>query len=66
MSEKIKILVVEDDIKLSKLIQEYLISQGFDVNAEIRGDTAFERIISENPDLIILDLMLPGLTVFQY
>jgi DNA-binding response OmpR family regulator len=61
MSEKIKILVVEDDIKLSKLIQEYLISQGFDVNAEIRGDTAFERIITENPDLVILDLMLPGL-----
>jgi DNA-binding response OmpR family regulator len=61
MSEKIKILVVEDDIKLSKLIQEYLMSQGFDVNTEIRGDTALERIISENPDLVILDLMLPGL-----
>lgn len=61
MSEKIKILVVEDDIKLSKLVVEYLMSQGFDVYAEIRGDNAAKRIISEKFDIIILDLMLPGM-----
>ncbi len=61
MSEKIRILVVEDDVKLAALVQEYLMSQDFDVDTEIRGDTAAERIVCENPDLVILDLMLPGL-----
>lgn len=61
MLEKIKLLVVEDDIKLSKLIQEYLMAQGFDVDSEIRGDSAAKRIVAENPGLVILDLMLPGL-----
>ena len=55
------ILLVEDDKRLSDLITEYLEKQGLKVMTEYRGDTAVQRIIQEQPDLVILDLMLPGL-----
>ncbi len=54
------ILVVEDDERLAALIRDYLQKQGFAIGIEDRGDTAVERIREENPDLVILDLMLPG------
>ena len=56
-----RLLLIEDDVRLSRLIGEYLQKHGFDVEFEYRGDKAIERIFSSMPDLIILDLMLPGL-----
>ena len=61
MEERLKILLVEDDQRLAGLIHDYLKLQGFEVLIEGRGDTAPERILKENPDLLILDLMLPGM-----
>ncbi|MCK5813189.1 MAG: response regulator [Cocleimonas sp.] len=55
------ILLVEDDRKLSAVICEYLQQQGLSMETEYRGDTAIERILTLQPDLVILDLMLPGL-----
>jgi DNA-binding response OmpR family regulator len=55
-----RILVVEDDARLAALIRDYLQQQGFAVLIEARGDTASDRIMAEQPDLLILDLMLPG------
>lgn len=55
------ILLVEDDKRLSDLMVEYLQKQGMKVDAEYRGDTAVQRILDSQPDLVILDLMLPGL-----
>ena len=63
-AEKIQyntILLVEDDRRLSSVIAEYLQQQGLMVETEFRGDTAVQRIIASQPDLVILDLMLPGL-----
>jgi two-component system response regulator RstA len=57
----LKILLVEDDSRLSALIQEYLQKQAMLVSIEHRGDLACDRIIAESPDLVILDLMLPGM-----
>ena len=57
----IRILLVEDDLRLGALVSEFLVSKGFVVDIEVRGDLAPDRIIDENPDLVILDLMLPGL-----
>jgi len=57
----IRILLIEDDIRLSTLIQEYLQQQAITVVLEHRGDAACQRIVSEAPDLVILDLMLPGM-----
>jgi two-component system response regulator RstA len=56
-----RVLLVEDDAKLAALVQEFLEASGYDVGVEPRGDRAPARILAERPDLVILDLMLPGL-----
>jgi DNA-binding response OmpR family regulator len=58
------ILVVEDDAKLAGLVCGYLASHGFVVAVEPRGDSAVARILDEQPDLVILDVGLPGLDGF--
>jgi two-component system response regulator RstA len=58
---KQRILLVEDDEKLSRLVQEFLESNGFSVIVERQGNRAPDVILAERPDLVILDLMLPGL-----
>ena len=59
------ILLVEDDVRLSALICEYLQNNGLKVETQFRGDNAVENIISLQPDLVVLDLMLPGLDGFE-
>lgn len=56
-----KLLLVEDDQRLARLIGTYLGQNGFLVEIEGRGDIARKRIVEEQPDLVILDLMLPGM-----
>lgn len=55
-----QILIVEDDERLAELTREYLESNGLRVSVEGDGAKAVARIIAEQPDLVILDLMLPG------
>ena len=57
-------MLVEDDAKLASMVADFLSSNGFDVVIEGRGDAAAERIISENPDAVLLDVNLPGLDGF--
>jgi DNA-binding response OmpR family regulator len=57
----VRVMLVEDDIKLSRLVTEFLERQGFEVAVEGRGDRAAVRILQEIPDLVILDIMLPGM-----
>ena len=56
-----KILVIEDDLNLSKIVGSYLEREWFDVKQSSRGDTGLEMAFSEKPDLVLLDLNLPGL-----
>ncbi len=62
---KIRILLIEDDERLANLTAEYLAKNDFEVAIEARGDTAEARILRENPDLVILDIMLPGKDGFE-
>ncbi len=55
-----QILIVEDDERLAELTRDYLESNGLRVSVEGDGALAAARIIAEQPDLVILDLMLPG------
>lgn len=55
-----KILLVEDDTSLAQWVSEYLVEQGFDVALCQRGDEAVQAVKKHNPDLVLLDLMLPG------
>lgn len=59
-SESTHVFLVEDDHSLATLVSDYLTLQGFKVSVEGRGDLAGERIFNENPDIVILDIMLPG------
>ncbi|MGO1461218.1 MAG: response regulator [Marinobacter sp.] len=59
-NESWRILIVEDDERLAELTREYLESNGMVVSLETHGSPAVERIRKEQPDLVVLDLMLPG------
>lgn len=58
--ETSRILIVEDDERLATLTREYLEGNGFEVDVEGDGNRAVDRILNEKPDLVILDVMLPG------
>ena len=62
---KTRILLIEDDKRLADLTAEYLRKNEFEVHIESRGDTAEARILKDNPDLVILDVMLPGKDGFE-
>jgi two-component system alkaline phosphatase synthesis response regulator PhoP len=55
-----RILVVDDDRKITRVIQSYLEQAGMIVFVAHDGDSAIHQIKRERPDLIVLDLMLPG------
>jgi len=56
-----KILIVDDDLRVLKLYSEFLSNEGFEVLTA--GDTGigFDLAVSESPDLILLDVMMPGI-----
>lgn len=59
------ILLVEDNKKLSDYIQAYLKNLGYTVAQESRGDKAVYRILKDQPDIVILDILLPGFNGVQ-
>ena len=58
------IFLVEDDIELANLTMERLEKEGYRVLHEANGEAASEKIPAEAPDLVILDIMLPGMDGF--
>jgi two-component system alkaline phosphatase synthesis response regulator PhoP len=65
LKEKPKILFVEDDLSLQKSISYILEKEGFDVVCSKTGEEAVELARKESPDLILLDLILPGIDGFD-
>jgi two-component system, OmpR family, response regulator BaeR len=60
--EQKRILIVEDEPKIAALLEDYLRAHGgFQCSSVQRGDQALDRFRAERPDLVLLDLMLPGL-----
>jgi len=55
-----KVLIVEDDKKIADLVCDYLIAAGFSVSVLNRGDWVVDEVRNNPPDLILLDIMLPG------
>ena len=60
-----KILIVEDEESIAELEKDYLELSGFEVEIENDGEAGLKRAISEEFDLFILDLMLPGVDGFE-
>jgi two-component system response regulator BaeR len=57
---KQKILIVEDDVKIAELLRDYLEHADYDVSILSRGETVIYEVHHSHPDVILLDLMLPG------
>lgn len=60
-----RILIVDDDVELCELVQQYLRSQGFQIDAVHDGTLGVERSLEGNYSLTILDVMLPGIRGFE-
>lgn len=56
-----RVLVADDDARLAELISRYLIMEGYEVETVADGLAAVERATAEPPDLVILDIMMPGI-----
>ena len=55
------VLIIDDDTKLRKLLNEYLEENGFQVYSLEDGSEALKTIEEASPDIVILDVMLPGI-----
>jgi two-component system response regulator CpxR len=55
------ILIADDDVELSDLLKEYFESEGFDVRVAYDGSTALEQARQSGLDLMVLDIMMPGM-----
>jgi len=62
---KLKILLVDDDPNIRQLLNLYLEKEGFEVTMADRGDTALKLFRESPPNLILLDIMLPGMDGWQ-
>ena len=60
MAAPIRILVVDDDDNVRRLVAAYLEREGYDVSQAADGNAAIRSVETAAPDLLILDLMLPG------
>lgn len=61
MSEAVKIFIVEDERRIARFLQMELEHEGFQTAIEANGRRAYERILEEKFDLILLDIMLPDM-----
>jgi two-component system KDP operon response regulator KdpE len=60
-----KILLIEDDLNIVDLIRSNLTARGFDVVVSLDGSDVLREVETEAPDIVLLDLMLPGADGFQ-
>ncbi len=60
-----KILVIDDDVELCGLLREFLQREGFQVDVAHDGKAGLEKVGKDAPDLIVLDVMLPGMDGFE-
>jgi DNA-binding response OmpR family regulator len=60
--EKNSVLIVEDEVKLARFVELELLHEGYDVYVANDGRTGLDMFYEKNPDIILLDLMLPQLS----
>jgi len=65
MEPKKTILLIEDDKFLRELISRKLTGEGFEVLEAVDGEAGIKKIKEEKPDLVLLDLILPGIDGFE-
>ncbi len=63
--EEKKVVLVEDDSLMSSILAAHLIKEGFTIVSVTNGTQAFERIQAEQPSIVLLDIVLPGVGGFD-
>lgn len=61
METPVRLLLIEDDVRLAQLVRDYLEQENFEITVQHRGDTVLESFQPSAVDIVILDLMLPGM-----
>lgn len=59
------ILIIEDDKFLRELIVQKLLKEDYEISEAVDGEEGFKKIKEEKPDLVLLDLILPGIDGFE-
>lgn len=65
MADKVKILIVDDDCNIAELISLYLLKEGYLTELAEDGDEAMDKFALFKPDLVLLDIMLPGIDGYE-
>ena len=65
MKGKPVILVVDDLTQNNELLEAYLVPQGYEVIKAVSGEEAFKKLADNQIDLILLDVMMPGMDGFE-
>ncbi len=60
-----RITYVDDDLELTRLVRAALEEEGYEVTVANDGEQGLETILVEQPDLVLLDVMMPGLTGWE-
>ncbi len=60
-----RVLIIDDDTELCELLSEFLGQEGFEVDAVFDGASGARRALEQRHDLVVLDVMLPGLNGFD-
>ena len=56
-----RILIIEDELPMRTALQDCLVGEGYRVLAAADGESGLRRAVEEQPDLVLLDIMMPGL-----
>ncbi|HRE89965.1 MAG TPA: response regulator [Myxococcota bacterium] len=64
-NEPLRICYVDDDVELTRMVSQALADEGWEILTANDGESGLELILSEQPDLILLDVMMPGLTGWE-
>ncbi|MFO1464000.1 MAG: response regulator [bacterium] len=57
-----KVLVVDDDPQIRKILERMLVGPNYEVRSAVDGFTALHQVQEDPPDLVILDIMMPGMS----
>ena len=61
MSNPLRVFIVEDERRIARFLQRELEHEGFETDIEMNGSRALERLMQENYDIVLLDIMLPDM-----
>lgn len=61
----IRVLIIDDDLKLCRLVQDYLTPMGYEVTSAHTGPDGLQQALSNEYQVVILDVMLPGMDGFE-